>query len=680
MLRLLRTHFHRIGKSCTASLIIGLSSFSSLFFAAWAASVSYPLTLSTGWNLAGNSTAAPMDVKTGIGAQAGIQSVWKWDPTGSRWAFYAPSLDASGALASYAATNGYEVLTTINPGEGFWVNASAPVSMGTQRGTGFSLESANLANGWNLVATADDIPPGTFSSNVGNVTSLWAWDSSSSAWYFYTPSLTTTELSTYNQSKGYKDFANLTLGKGRGFWVNLLGAPGAFDGNIVLGAPTDTSIKISVFSPDQSGTVRIAYGTSPGSYPRQSASAVLSAGTPVELALEGLTADTLYYYRLYYQSADGKGSGPGAEHSFHSARPTGSTFTFTIQADSHLDENSILAQYQRTLGNVLTDAPDFHMDLGDTFMCEKYSEPLTAALQRAPDQATVIARYKYERANFGLVSHSAPVFLVNGNHEGESGWLADGTANNIAVWTTLARQQYYVNPVPDGFYSGDSTEEAFVGKRASWYAWQWGDALFIVLDPFWYTKTTASRDPWAMTLGDRQYQWLQATLSSSQAKFKFVFIHNLVGGLDGQMRGGIEAAPFFEWGGKNLDGTAGFAQNRPGWSMPIHQMLVRYGVTAVFHGHDHLYAKQDLDGIVYQEVPQPSARNNASGASLASQYHYASGTILSSSGHLRVTVGPSGVTAKYIRAWLSANETAQQLNGQVADVWSVAAPTVTGAH
>ena len=25
----------------------------------------------------------------------------------------------------------------------------------------------------------------------------------------------------------------------------------------------------------------------------------------------------------------------------------------------------------------------------------------------------------------------------------------------------------------------------------------------------------------------------------------------------------------------------------------------------VFHGHDHLYARQDLDGIVYQEVPQP---------------------------------------------------------------------------
>ncbi len=649
--------------------------------AAAGAPISYPLSFTTGWNLAGNALSVPLDVRATFGTNVAIQSVWKWDSSGSKWALYAPALDSSGTLASYATANGYGVLSTVNPGEGFWVHAATPVVLGNRSGTGYSLGASSLVSGWNLTATADEVTPSALSTSLGNVTTLWAWDSANSAWFFYAPALAANNtLASYIQSKGYEDFGSLTLGKGRGFWVNSVGAPGAFDGSIVLGAPTNSSIKISVFSPDQSGTVHVAYGTLSGSYPLQSAVATLVAGTPVEIALEGLTADTLYYYRLYYLSADGKGSGPTAEYTFHTARPTGSTFTFTIQADSHLDENSILAQYLRTLGNVLTDAPDFHMDLGDTFMCEKYSEPLTAALQMAPDQATVIARYKYERANFGVVSHSAPVFLVNGNHEGEAGWLADGTSNNVAVWTTLARQKYYVNPVPDGFYSGDSTEEAFVGKRASWYAWQWGDALFIVLDPFWYTKTMASRDPWAMTLGDRQYQWLQATLASSQAKYKFVFIHNLVGGLDGQMRGGVEAVPFFEWGGQNLDGTSGFSQNRPGWSMPIHQLLVRYGVTAVFHGHDHLYAKQDLDGIVYQEVPQPSARNNASGASLAAQYHYASGTILSSSGHLRVTVGPSGVTAKYIRAWLSVNETAQQVNGQVADVWSITAPTAARTH
>ena len=451
------------------------------------------------------------------------------------------------------------------------------------------------------------------------------------------------------------------------------GTPGVFAGSVLLGSPTASSIKANVLSATQSGTVYLACGTVRGVYPLQSAPVPLAAGTPVELALTGLAANTQYYYRLYYLPA-GASYGPTAEYAFHTARPAGSTFTFTIQADSHMDENSSLDTYLRSLGNVAAGAPDFHIDLGDTFMCEKHTGPLTAVVQAAPDYATVAARYTYERGNFGTMSAMAPVFLVNGNHEGESGWFLNGTANNLAIWTTQARQRTFVNPVPDGFYSGDGVDEPFVGKRATWYAWTWGDALFVALDPFWNTPKQPGQDAWNLTLGDRQYAWLQQVLSASTAKYKFVFIHNLVGGLDGQMRGGIEAAPFYEWGGKNADGTAGFATKRPTWTEPIHALLVRSGVTAVFHGHDHLYAKQDLDGIVYQEVPQPSAVNNQSGATLAAAYHYAAGTILSSSGHLRVTVAPDKVTAQYIRTWLPAAETTTVKNGSVDHTWTVAAP------
>jgi len=192
-----------------------------------------------------------------------------------------------------------------------------------------------------------------------------------------------------------------------------------------------------------------------------------------------------------------------------------------------------------------------------------------------------------------------------------------------------------------------------------------------VLDPYWSSKKLPGGDAWGYTLGERQYRWLADTLASSTATFKFVFVHNLVGGLDGQMRGGIEAVPFFEWGGKGSDGTYVFDQKRPGWTLPIHPLLVRNHVTAVFHGHDHLYAKQELDGIVYQEVPQPSARNSSSGPTLAADYHYASGIILSSSGHLRVSVAPTGITAQYVRAWLPGSETDQRRNRQIDDTWTV---------
>jgi phosphodiesterase/alkaline phosphatase D-like protein len=449
--------------------------------------------------------------------------------------------------------------------------------------------------------------------------------------------------------------------------------PQVFSGNIVLGAPTSSSIKAKVLSPDLNGTAWLAYGMRAGGYDQKSATQAVRAGQPVEWTLNGLNANTAYFYQLQFQSAGSSTVGKSEEYSFHTVRPVGSNFVFTLQADSHLDENSDLDLYQRTLANVLADKPDFHIDLGDTFMTEKHAAPLVAAVAMAPDAATVNARYAYERGNFGRLTHSVPLFLANGNHDAELGWLLDGSAQNNAIWAAQARLSYFPTPTPGSFYSGDSTQEPWLGQRASWYAWQWGDALFIVLDPYWKSGNQASKDAWNITLGEAQYQWLTATLAASTASYKLVMVHNLVGGLDGQMRGGIEAAPFFEWGGKNLDGSDGFAQKRPGWALPIHQLLVQHHVTAVFHGHDHLYAKQDLDGIVYQEVPQPSAANSFSGASLANEYHYASGTLLDSSGHLRVSVTPTAVTTEYVRAWLPKNETTLHQNAQVVDRWSVPA-------
>jgi len=440
----------------------------------------------------------------------------------------------------------------------------------------------------------------------------------------------------------------------------------ALDGNILLGAPTDTSIKLLVLAP-RSGTVTVAYQANLAMQEIQLPAGMMTPDVPKEILLTDLKPNTRYTYRVLLTTSTG--SLASAKYSFTTAKPTGSTFTFTIQADSHLDENSDLAVYRQTLNNVLLDQSDFHIDLGDTFMTEKYSEPLIATVLSAATSTIVNQRYVYERNNFGLMSHSTPLFLVNGNHDGELGWLLNGMANTLPVWATSARQKYFSNPTPNGFYSGDTLKDPLSGDRASWYAWNWGDALFVVLDPYWNSPAQSSKDGWNLTLGYRQYQWLSKTLADSQAKHKMIFIHNLVGGLDGQMRGGIEAAPYFEWGGKNLDGTSGFSARRPAWEMPIHQLLVKHGVKAVFHGHDHLYAKQDLDGIVYQAVPQPSAKNFSSGTSLANDYHYTTGTIQSSSGHLRVTVSPTKVGSEYVRSWLPAQETATRKNRQVDASW-----------
>ena len=442
---------------------------------------------------------------------------------------------------------------------------------------------------------------------------------------------------------------------------------GSFAGNVILGSPTDTSVGMSLYSAEQSGTVIVEYGRSKGTYSDQTQAYTLAAGTPLKLRITALNADTAYYYRLKFKAGDGATYINGAEGTFHTARAAGSSFTFTIQADSHMDENSVTRMYQQTLANVLAEQPDFHIDLGDTFMTEKHYAPLSPVSSPAANSEEVLNRYVFERNNFANIAHSVPLFLANGNHEGEAGWLNTGS-DNIALWTSRVRQQLFMNPQPNSFYSGDASDTG----RSAWYSWQWGDALFIVLDPYWYSARIRGGDGWAMTLGSAQYQWLEQTLRDSRAAYKFVFLHSLVGGLDGQMRGGIEAAPFFEWGGYESDGvTKSFAAKRPGWTAPIHDLLVRYGVTAVFHGHDHLYVKQDLDGIVYQEVPQPSALNTNNASTLARDYHYSSGVTLSSAGHLRVTVTPTAVNVAYVRTWLPEQENAQRKNGQIDHQWTV---------
>jgi len=588
------------------------------------------------------------------------------NPSGWLWNFGDGSTSASqNSNHTYSTAGTFTVALTVSNASGS--NTSTQNVTVSQAG---AAPSASFT-----VEPSAPVPaqPAAFTDTTTSSPTAWSWnfgDGSTSAtqypYHTYLTAGTYTVTLTATNAGGSSTATQV-------FTVSAPANSPTFDGSILLGSPEQTSIKANILSPDQSGTLTIQYGTASGAYTSTTSPVALKAGTPVTISMTSLTANTQYYYRVNLQLTSGITTSAG-EYIFHTARPAGSTFTFTVQADSHLDENSNLVVYRTALDNMLADQGDFHIDLGDTFMCEKNSAPFTAIAQTAPSQAIVDARYNYERSNFGILAPSSPLFLVNGNHEGEAGWLNDGTGSNIAIWTVRARQTNFLNPVPDTFYSGDSAVTPYVGQRASWYAWQWGDALFIVLDPFWYTTQKPGSNGWNLTLGSNQYNWLQQTLAASSATYKFVFIHNLVGGLLGQMRGGVEAAPFYEWGGNNSDGTAGFSQMRPGWSMPIHQLLAKYGVTAVFHGHDHLYAHQTLDGIAYQEVPQPSAINENSGANLAASYNYVSGTILSSSGHMRVTVSPSNVSVQYVRAWTPSQVTTTKKNAEIDDSYIILAP------
>jgi uncharacterized repeat protein (TIGR02543 family) len=222
--------------------------------------------------------------------------------------------------------------------------------------------------------------------------------------------------------------------------------------------------------------------------------------------------------------------------------------------------------------------------------------------------------------------------------------------------------------------------------REDYYAWKWGDALFVVLNPFQYTMTnpysggmggedddeSVIGDRWDWTLGLQQFNWFKQTLAGSNATFKFVFAHHMVGGSQDYVRGGAGPAHLFEWGGENLNGSWGFATERPeeeGWEeSPIHQVMVANGVTAFFHGHDHQFAHEERDGIVYQLVPQPSDSSYGNGFNLYHESDPYAVRVLPNSGHLRVTVSPSQTTVDYVRSYLSGGT-----NGQVAYSYTIPA-------
>lgn len=396
--------------------------------------------------------------------------------------------------------------------------------------------------------------------------------------------------------------------------------------NLWLCRPGAESVTVSVLAwEDMEAFIEYAEGSrgilapsdGPAAARLRSEPVKLQAGKPQNIMLAGLKPDTAYHYHLIYRRA-GSEAVQDVPRSFHTQRKPDSGFRFVMQADSHLDNNTDVRVYQQTLANMLSDRPDFMIDLGDTTMVDKFGQ----FFRRSESQ------YKAQRYYLGRIAHSVPILMVLGNHDGERGERSD-----MAEWSLGMRHTYFPNPT-DG------------NDKHSFFAFEWGNALFIGLDPFWPT-TQRGASGWDMTLGEAQYRWLAKTLEESQAALRFVFIHHLVGGLGRDVRGGAATAAYMEWGGRNADGSEGFRENRPGWDMPVHQLLVKHGVNIVFHGHDHLFAKEALDGVIYQEVPQPG--HASGGTRSAGEYGYG-GVILGSSGHLRVSVEGAAATIDYVRS------------------------------
>ena len=166
----------------------------------------------------------------------------------------------------------------------------------------------------------------------------------------------------------------------------------AHDYDLILCRPTNQSITVSVLSYKNAEAYLVYYQKAN----KQNKTDILklNANKPIESKLTGLKVDCQYDYYVLYKAEGEEGFTQSAIHSFHTQRTAIDSFCFTLTADSHLDENTDTQVYTNTLLNAATDSSDFHIDLGDTFMTDKYRRNYKAAFNQ----------YIAQRYYFGLIA------------------------------------------------------------------------------------------------------------------------------------------------------------------------------------------------------------------------------------------------------------------------------------
>jgi Calcineurin-like phosphoesterase len=429
----------------------------------------------------------------------------------------------------------------------------------------------------------------------------------------------------------------------------------------ILGRPTKTSAALSLVASGLA-EVYVEYGTSKTKFTAKTEVRSLTTKEPQVFELASLAASSKIYYRLRYKTSGSATFIAGNVLSFSTAKSLGKPFSFTVQGDTHPERAGKMFNaelYTVAMKNIVAQQPDFHILLGDDFSID----PLIGKNQAS--QVNIDKVYSTHRDWLAISGGSVPIYLVNGNHEQAAQYLLDGTASNPAVLAGQSRLKYFPLPINDGFYSTDAKEVEFVGNPRDYYSWTWGDATFVTLDPYWHSKSAVDNaagvsndqsqtnkkaggasgktaDLWQVGLGDEQYFWLKTVLETSKSKYIFVFAHHVMG----TGRGAVEVSYNYEWGGKDPGNKTTFKEQRPNWDLPIHDLMVKHGVSIFFQGHDHIFVTQTRDGLIYQSMPNPADDT----FSMFNADAYKTGTKAANSGHVRVSVGATAAKVEYFLA------------------------------
>ena len=406
----------------------------------------------------------------------------------------------------------------------------------------------------------------------------------------------------------------------------LLGAPlvfaptaAGFGLSVVLRAGDPTALRAEVRDPQQSTWTPLPPPLSPAPDIAQWTVTGLSPGRrylyQVSVAGDGGPADVLY-------------AGSAA-----TAAAPGTPFSFAIIADPHIEPRDPVppgttviddgyGDMEATLlavsAQVAAANPDFLIDLGD--MLDYHVFGFNAP---PPDASWARLGYLNYRRLLGDTVGNAAHFPVIGNWDGESGC---NTPDEIQ--RSLSQRLLYA-PGP-----GAATYPEGGSANGDYYAFTWGDALFVVLNVMTYTPTChllyddpGLPDDW--TLGAAQMAWLRQTLAAATSRWRLLFIHHAVGGA---------AADTYD----TAYGRGGGQAAHVGEQAQIHALMVQYGVQIFFYGHDHVFTDVVVDGIHYLLPGSAGAPWKFDGSATGYTHDW------EDSGYGNVTVAPDRVAVDFV--------------------------------
>ena len=192
---------------------------------------------------------------------------------------------------------------------------------------------------------------------------------------------------------------------------------------------------------------------------------------------------------------------------------------------------------------------------GDPACDAVYQKVIAAAVSRHPD---LIVNTGDQIDKPGNVEHwkrfwelsknvTVPYFLTVGNHDAHV--EVAGSEETYKAQVDLPGKEIY-------------------------YSFVAGNSLFVVLDS--YIKGEDKK------ITGEQYAWLERVLAASKQKHKFVFVHH----------------PLYPEVGKGKhygNSLDRYKEERD----KLQALFVRHKVTTVFAGHEHLYLRKTVDGILH---------------------------------------------------------------------------------